>query len=53
MGEVTSIKRKLQANDQSGFIGVAIVGAFLLIVVGWYGGRWAMRKLGRKQEQEE
>lgn len=33
------------ANDQSGFIGVGIVGGFLFVVVGWYGGRWVIRKL--------
>ncbi|KAF8889993.1 high-affinity nickel-transport protein-domain-containing protein [Gymnopilus junonius] len=39
------------ANSQSGFIGVAIVGAFLLIVVGWYGSRWVARKFGRRDDQ--
>jgi len=33
------------ANDQSGYIGIGIVGGFLLIVVGWYGGQWAAKKL--------
>jgi hypothetical protein len=35
----------VKANDQSGYIGVAIVGGFLLIVVGWYGGQWIAKKL--------
>jgi len=34
-----------RANDNSGYIGAAIVGAFLLIVVGWYGGGWAAKKI--------
>ncbi len=33
-----------QANDNSGYIGAAIVGAFVIIVAGWYGGRQAIRK---------
>ncbi|ORY22758.1 high-affinity nickel-transport protein-domain-containing protein [Naematelia encephala] len=33
-----------RANDQSGYIGAAIVGAFLGIVVGYYGGRWCWGK---------
>ncbi|KAF8799008.1 NicO-domain-containing protein [Phlegmacium glaucopus] len=37
-----------KANDQSGYIGAAIVGGFLLVVVGWYGGRWAAKKLKGK-----
>lgn len=32
------------ANHRSGFIGVGIVGGFLFVVVGWYGGRWIIRK---------
>ncbi|KAH8104947.1 NicO-domain-containing protein [Phellopilus nigrolimitatus] len=32
------------ANDDSGFIGAAIVGGFVVIVAGWYGSRWAIRK---------
>ena len=30
-----------QANDNSGYIGAGIVGSFVLVVGGWYGGRWA------------
>lgn len=33
-----------KANDNSGYIGAAIVGAFVIIVAGWYGGRRAIRK---------
>ncbi|KAF4617325.1 hypothetical protein D9613_006131 [Agrocybe pediades] len=33
------------ANDKSGFIGVAIVGVFLLIVLLWFGVGWARRKI--------
>lgn len=33
-----------RANDMSGFIGAAVVGCFAVIVAGWYGGRWLMRK---------
>ncbi|KAK0188034.1 NicO-domain-containing protein [Armillaria mellea] len=32
------------ANDNSGYIGAAIVGAFIVIVAVWYGGCWAIRK---------
>lgn len=39
----------VKANDQSGYIGAAIVGGFLLLVVGWYGGQWAAKKLKAKQ----
>lgn len=35
----------VKANDQSGYIGAAIVGGFLLVVVGWYGGQWVAKKL--------
>jgi high-affinity nickel-transport protein len=30
-----------QANNNSGYIGAGIVGSFVLVVGGWYGGRWA------------
>jgi len=33
-----------QANEQSGYIGAAIVGAFLAVVLGWYSSRWALRR---------
>jgi len=33
-----------QANEQSGYIGAAIVGAFLAVVLGWYGTRRVLRK---------
>jgi len=38
----------VQANDSSGYIGAAIVGAFVVIVAGWYGVRWCMRKYGKR-----
>lgn len=40
--------RNVKANDKSGYIGAAIVGGFLLVVVGWYGGQWAAKKLKKK-----
>ncbi|KAH0586225.1 hypothetical protein H2248_007479 [Termitomyces sp. 'cryptogamus'] len=37
-----------RANDNSGYIGVGIVGSFLVIVAGWYGMQWVLRrKAGR------
>lgn len=33
-----------QANEQSGYIGAAIVGAFLAVVLSWYGIRWVLRR---------
>ena len=36
-----------QANDNSGYIGAGIVGAFVLVVSGWYGGRWAFARWKR------
>jgi len=33
-----------QANKQSGYIGAAIVGAFLAVVLSWYGMRWVLRR---------
>ena len=33
-----------RVNEQSGYIGAAIVGAFLAIVLGWYGIRWVLRR---------
>ncbi len=40
-----------QANDNSGYIGAAIVGSFIIIVAGWYGGRWVARKYHRRSER--
>ena len=40
--------RNVKANDQSGYIGAAIVGGFLLVVVGWYGGQWVAKKLKKR-----
>ncbi|CAE6464343.1 unnamed protein product [Rhizoctonia solani] len=33
-----------RANDQSGLIGASVVGCFVVIVAGWYGGRWFLRR---------
>lgn len=33
-----------RANDQSGYIGAAIVGCFAAILFGWYGAKWGMKK---------
>ena len=33
-----------QANEKSGYVGAAIVVAFLAIVLGWYGIRWVLRR---------
>ncbi|CAE7115445.1 unnamed protein product [Rhizoctonia solani] len=33
-----------RANDMSGFIGAAVVGCFVVVVAGWYGGRWLSRR---------
>jgi nickel/cobalt transporter (NiCoT) family protein len=41
----------LQANDNSGFIGAAIVGAFIFVVVGWHGIKWFVRKYKTGREQ--
>ncbi|KAL5523100.1 hypothetical protein ACEPAF_1367 [Sanghuangporus sanghuang] len=40
-----------KAADQSGYIGAAIVGVFVAILVGWYGGRWALRMKKRRNER--
>ncbi|OWZ63602.1 hypothetical protein AYX14_03272 [Cryptococcus neoformans] len=33
-----------RANDQSGYIGAAIVGCFAAILAGWYGAKWGKKK---------
>jgi hypothetical protein len=33
-----------QANDNLGYIGAGIVGAFAVIVAAWYAVRWARRR---------
>jgi high-affinity nickel-transport protein len=43
----------MQANDQSGFIGAAIVGGFALLVGGWYAVAWIRKDWARKKEGEE
>jgi len=37
-----------RANDNSGYIGAAIVGAFVIIVGGWYVTRWGTKKMKGK-----
>jgi len=37
-----------RANDNSGIIGAAIVGLFVSILVGFYTGKWAKRRYGRR-----
>ncbi|TEB29128.1 NicO-domain-containing protein [Coprinellus micaceus] len=32
------------AGEQSGWIGIGIVGGFIAVVAAWYGGRWAYRR---------
>ena len=40
----------LKANQNSGYIGAAVVGGFLAIVGGWYTYRWGTRKMkGRRK----
>ncbi|KAF8895338.1 high-affinity nickel-transport protein-domain-containing protein [Infundibulicybe gibba] len=34
-----------KAGENSGYIGVAIVGGFMIVVSSWYGSRWFVRKL--------
>jgi hypothetical protein len=43
----SSAARRRQANDNSGYIGAGIVGSFVLVVGGWYGGRWVISKWKR------
>ncbi|WRT66994.1 uncharacterized protein IL334_003960 [Kwoniella shivajii] len=38
-----------RANDQSGFIGAAIVGCFAAILFGYYGVRWAIKRYSKKE----
>ena len=40
------------ANDSSGLIGAGIVGAFVVMVAGWYGVRGAMRMVQRRRAAE-
>ncbi|RXK38369.1 hypothetical protein M231_04411 [Tremella mesenterica] len=41
-----------KTNDESGYIGAGIVGSFVVIVGGWYGGRWAWRRRNRSRRVE-
>lgn len=47
---LTDAAWNVKANDKSGFIGAAIVGVFLLVVVGWYVGQWAAKKLKHQEK---
>lgn len=38
-----------QANDDSGFIGAAIVGGFVILLAGWYGSRWVLRRVKERE----
>lgn len=38
-----------QANDQSGYIGAAIVGVFAAILLGYHVGKWGLKKWGEKK----
>ncbi|KIY72001.1 NicO-domain-containing protein [Cylindrobasidium torrendii FP15055 ss-10] len=40
------------ANDNSGYIGAAIIGAFIVVVISWYAGRWAVRKRAARVQME-
>ena len=43
-----------KANDESGFIGAAIVGGFVFVVIAWYTVKWATRRFNaRRQGAEE
>jgi len=39
-----------RANDESGFIGAAIVGGFVLVVIGWYSIQWATRRFKARRQ---
>ncbi|ODO11563.1 hypothetical protein I350_00344 [Cryptococcus amylolentus CBS 6273] len=39
-----------RANDQSGYIGAAIVGCFVAILAGFYGAKWGAKKWKVRQE---
>ncbi|TFK28056.1 NicO-domain-containing protein [Coprinopsis marcescibilis] len=41
------------AAEQSGWIGIAIVGAFIVIVGGWYAGRWIFRRYKKNKDDRE
>lgn len=40
----------LGANDNSGYIGAAVVGVFILVVTSWYGCRWIIRTRRKRGE---
>lgn len=43
----------LQASDNSGIIGAAIVGGFALVVANWYLGKWIAGRWGSKQHAND
>lgn len=43
----------LDVADQLGTIGAGIVGVFLLVVVGWYTGRWMRSKRAQRKEKRQ
>lgn len=40
-----------KAADASGFIGAGIVGGFVVVVLGWYGVQWALRRNSQRRER--
>ena len=42
-----------QANDNSGYIGAAIVGSFVFVVSSWYGVRYLYRKWQKRQARTQ
>ncbi|KAJ2929765.1 hypothetical protein H1R20_g7317, partial [Candolleomyces eurysporus] len=40
------------AGEQSGWIGIGIVGGFIVIVAGWYLGRWLLRRRQAQRTRE-
>ena len=41
-----------KANDNSGYIGAAIVGGFVLMLCGCYGGRFVMKWKGGRNKKD-
>ncbi|KAL4073076.1 high-affinity nickel-transport protein-domain-containing protein [Scleroderma yunnanense] len=40
----------LGANENSGYIGAAVVGVFVIVVAGWYGCQWIIRTRRKRSE---
>ena len=47
----TAADAPFQANDESGFIGAAIVGGFVVVVAAWYLGKWLVKRLKADKAQ--